>query len=113
MAALSAKDDAKICMMISNKLMARGIRAPCQVTVTSRNGEVTLSGTVVQAHQKNSAMHSAAGIEGVKRVYDRLVVKVAAKRSDDKDGQWAIKTMPSVLRAEAAAGRAPCAPTTP
>ena len=103
MAMLSSKDDAKLVMMVTNKLMARGIRSPCHVSVTSRNGEITLSGTVVQAHQKNAATYAAAGIEGVKRVNDCLVVKVAAKRSDDKDGQWAIKTMPSVLRAEAAA----------
>jgi hypothetical protein len=99
----SAKDDQKISMMVSNKLAARGLRAPCAVSVKTSNGVVTLSGTVVQAHQKNAATHAAAGIEGVKRVYDNLVVKVAAKRSDDKDGQWAMKP----LKAPAAMPEAP------
>lgn len=79
--------------MVMNKLAARGIRSPCAVSVTARNGEITLSGTVVQAHQKNSATHAAAGIEGVKRVHDHLVVKTAAKRSDDANGEWAMKPL--------------------
>jgi hypothetical protein len=93
MAMMSKKDDQKICTMISNKLAARGIRAPCNVMVSSNNGEVTLSGTVVQAHQKVAARHAAEGIQGVKRVYERLTVKAVAKRSDDANGQWTIKPM--------------------
>lgn len=90
---MSSKDDQKICMMISNKLMARGIRAPCSVQVSSRNGEVTLSGVVVQEHQKNAARHAAEGIQGVKRVYESLTVKSVAKRSSDSNGQWTIKEL--------------------
>jgi hypothetical protein len=97
----SAKDDQKICMMVMNKLAARGIRAPCSVSVTARNGEVTLTGVVVQAHQKSSAVHVASGIEGVKRVYDQMVVKAAAKRSDDASGQWSIKPLKNEVIADA------------
>lgn len=97
----SAKDDQKLCMMVTNKLAARGIRSPCAVSVSARNGEITLSGTVVQAHQKNAASHAASTIEGVKRVNDNLVVKAAAKRSDDANGQWAIKALKSEMAPKA------------
>lgn len=103
----SAKDDQKLCMMVTNKLMARGIRSPCAVSVSARNGEITLSGTVVQAHQKNAASHAASTIEGVKRVNDNLMVKVAAKRSDDAGGQWAIKALKSEQVAPAESNKAP------
>lgn len=98
----SAKDDQKLCMMVTNKLAARGIRSPCAVSVSARNGEITLNGTVVQAHQKNAASHAASTIEGVKRVYDNLVVKVAAKRSEDGGGQWTIKPLKVVPESPAA-----------
>lgn len=107
MAMMSKKDDQKICTMISNKLAARGIRAPCNVMVSSNNGEVTLSGTVVQAHQKVAARHAAEGIQGVKRVYERLTVKAVAKRSDDANGQWTIKPMKAPEPTPAAAATLP------
>jgi hypothetical protein len=97
----SAKDDQKLCMMVTNKLMARGIRSPCAVSVSARNGEITLSGTVVQAHQKNAASHAASTIEGVRRVNDNLVVKTAAKRSEDGGGQWTMKALKVVPEAQA------------
>jgi len=52
----------------------------CHVAVACRGGEVTLTGTVVQAHQKNAAMRVAQGITGVKRVINQITIK-AQERS--------------------------------
>lgn len=70
--------DRIITQQVTNKLASRGVSAPCQVTVLTRNGEVTLNGTVRQGHQKNTAVQAATGIPGVRRVIDRLTVKAKA-----------------------------------
>jgi len=67
-----------ISQQVTNKLTSRGIGAPCHVSVLTRNGEVTLSGTVRQGHQKSTAVQAATGIAGVRRVIDRLTVKAKA-----------------------------------
>lgn len=66
---------------VSQKLANRGIRSPCRVQVQSRNGDVTLSGTVQFAHQKGAALQLVNAISGVRRVIDQLVVKAAVKPS--------------------------------
>lgn len=72
--------DIKLTQQVNTKLAMRGFRSPCQVNVACQSGEVTLSGTVVQAHQKNAAMRVAQGVTGVKRVINQLIVK-AQQRS--------------------------------
>ncbi len=72
--------DRKISEQVTNKLASRGVRTPCRVTVQSRNGEVTLSGTVQFANQKMAATQVASGIGGVRRVIDHLVVKPPVKQ---------------------------------
>lgn len=89
------KDDQKLCIKVTNKLTTRGIRAPCKVNVTVRNGEVTLSGEVVQAHQKSAAASAAHSVEGVRRVYDQLIVKAVDKRSASAQDKWTIKPLKS------------------
>jgi len=73
--------DRTISQQSSQKLANRGLRSPCQVQVETRNGEVTLSGTVQYAHQKGVASQVVTGIFGVKRVVNQLVVKAAVKRT--------------------------------
>ncbi len=73
--------DQKLTMLINNKMAMRGIRSPCRVTVTTSGGQVTLSGTVAQAHQKSTAVSVANGVTGVKRVIDQLTIKPAEKRT--------------------------------
>jgi osmotically-inducible protein OsmY len=71
--------DIKLVQQVNTKLAMRGIRSPCHVMVACHSGEVTLTGTVVQAHQKMSAMRVAQGITGVKRVINQLMIKANAR----------------------------------
>jgi osmotically-inducible protein OsmY len=70
--------DQKISNQVLLKLNSRGIRSPSIVTVSTKNGEVTLSGSVQYAHQKGAAVQAASGVPGVRRVTDQM--KVGAKR---------------------------------
>ncbi len=71
--------DFKLLQNVNSKLAMRGIRSPCHVAVACRGGEITLTGTVVQAHQKDAAMRIAQGVSGVKRVINQLIVKVTQR----------------------------------
>jgi osmotically-inducible protein OsmY len=68
--------DQKICSDVQLKLANRGLRAPCNVAVNAKNGEVTLTGTVQYAHQKAAAVQAATGVLGVRRVTDQMTVGV-------------------------------------
>lgn len=72
--------DRTITQQVSHKLANRGFRSPCQVTVQTKNGDVTLSGTVQFSHQKRAATQLVSGIMGVRRVTDRMIVKPVAKQ---------------------------------
>ena len=74
-----ANVDDKITQQVMNKLSGRGVGHPCKVAVNTSNGTVTLSGTVVQIHQKKLAASLASGIHGVSRVVDQLTVQPAAR----------------------------------
>lgn len=74
MGAISA--DQTLTKQVSLKLANRGITSPCNVTVQTKNGDVTLTGTVQYAHQKSAAARAAAGIYGVRRVTDNVTVGV-------------------------------------
>lgn len=71
--------DRSITQQVQNRLAGRGLASPCRVTVDTRKGEVTLSGSVQYAHQKGTAVQVATIISGVRRVIDRLIVKAAVK----------------------------------
>jgi osmotically-inducible protein OsmY len=66
--------DQTITNQVLLKLANRGIRTPCSVTVQTRRGEVTLSGTVQFPHQKVAALQAATGCAGVRRVIDNTTV---------------------------------------
>lgn len=66
--------DSKIAQQVNQKLMSGGIRAPSRVTVTAASGEVTLSGSIQYEHQRQAAMQATRGIDGIRRVIDRLLV---------------------------------------
>lgn len=72
--------DRTIIQDVVNKLARGGIGAPCRVTVQSRNGEVTLAGSVQFVHQQQSALRIATGVNGVRRVASQLIVKAPVKR---------------------------------
>ncbi len=72
--------DRMITQQVTQRLARAGIRTPCHVDVQTRNGEVTLQGSVQYAQQKGSAVQTASGVTGVRRVIDQVVVKKAVKR---------------------------------
>jgi osmotically-inducible protein OsmY len=71
--------DRTIDQQVAQKLSSRGINSPCQVTVQTRRGEVTLSGMVQHPHQKNAAVQVATSVMGVRRVIDNLTVKAVVR----------------------------------
>lgn len=73
--------DRTIALAVTQRLATRGIRAPCRIDVQSRNGEVTLSGSIQYPHQRAAAMQAASTTSGVRHVVDRLTLKPATKRS--------------------------------
>jgi osmotically-inducible protein OsmY len=73
--------DRTIAQAVTQRLATRGIRSPCRIDVQSRNGEVTLSGSIQYPHQRAAAMQAASTATGVRHVVDRLTIKPTAKRS--------------------------------
>ena len=73
--------DHAITQQVNLKIANRGIRNPCKVNVATRNGDVTLSGTVQFAHQKSAAVQAATGITGVRRVNDQMTIQAARRSS--------------------------------
>jgi hypothetical protein len=71
--------DASISRNVSRQLASAGLRAPCHIQVQTRNGEVTLSGSVQFVHQRNTAIQALRTVEGVIRVVEKLKVTPPAK----------------------------------
>jgi osmotically-inducible protein OsmY len=69
--------DRMITQQVGQKLARAGIRSRCHVDVQTRNGEVTLLGSVQYVQQKGSAVQTASG---VRRVIDQMIVKPLVKR---------------------------------
>ena len=72
--------DRNIAQAVTQRMAMRGIRTPCRIDVQSRNGEVTLSGSIQYPHQRAAAMQAASTTSGVRHVVDRMTVKPATKR---------------------------------
>jgi osmotically-inducible protein OsmY len=64
--------DTVICQKVKEKLSGAGIRAPCQVTAVSSNGQVTVSGSIQFEHQRPVALRAIRGVTGVQRVVDQM-----------------------------------------
>jgi len=73
--------DRTIAQAVIQRLATRGIRSPCRIDVQSRNGEVTLSGSIQYPYQRSAAVQAASTTSGVRNVLDRLTFKSTAKRS--------------------------------
>lgn len=67
--------DKTINQKVTQELSARGMRAPCSISVQTAKGVVTLSGNIAFEHQRNSAVQAVRRIDGVSRVVDQLHVK--------------------------------------
>jgi osmotically-inducible protein OsmY len=77
--AITPVQDKTITRQVQGKLAGRGLGTPCHVSVATSKGEVTLTGDVQYEHQKGAAVQAINGISGVRRVIDRLIVKVVKK----------------------------------
>ena len=77
--AITPVQDRTITRQVQGKIAGRGLSSPCRISVETRKGEVTLTGSVQHAHQKEAAVQAAHGIAGVRRVLDRLIVKAVPK----------------------------------
>jgi osmotically-inducible protein OsmY len=71
--------DKTITRQVQGKIAGRGLGPPCRISVDTTKGEVTLTGTVQYAQQKQTAVQATSGISGIRRVIDRLTVKTVAK----------------------------------
>ena len=72
--------DRTIVQQVTQRLTTRGLRSPCRIDVQSRNGEVTLTGSIQYPQQRAAAMQAAATASGVRHVVDRLTMKPPEKR---------------------------------
>ena len=77
---MAGNSDRALSLQVTQKLTMRGLRTPCRIVVTSRGGDVTLSGDIQFAHQRSAATQAAANVPGVRRVVDQLKVKPTVKR---------------------------------
>jgi osmotically-inducible protein OsmY len=73
--------DRTIIQQVLQRLATKGLRSPCKIEVQSKNGEVTLTGSLQYPYQRASAMQAASTASGVRHVVDRLTVKPNTKRS--------------------------------
>ena len=67
--------DAWITTKIKSKLLAEHFLTGLEIKVSTHDGVVQLSGFVKTADQVNMAEKLAAGVDGVKRVQNDLVIK--------------------------------------
>jgi hyperosmotically inducible periplasmic protein len=77
--AITPVGDQTITRQVQGKLASRGLGPPCRIIVLTSKGQVTLSGTVQQDAQKNSAAQVARNIGGVKNVVNQLTIKARDK----------------------------------
>ncbi|HQP92076.1 MAG TPA: BON domain-containing protein, partial [Candidatus Omnitrophota bacterium] len=66
--------DEEIAGMIKNSYTFQNYLKNDPITVNSKNGIVTLTGTVADEYHKNLAKDTAANVEGVKKVEEKLEV---------------------------------------
>lgn len=70
-------DDATITTKVKAAVLAEPGLKTLQINVDTKNGLVTLNGTVDTPQLKERAMQVAQSVEGVKSVSDQLVVKAS------------------------------------
>ncbi len=73
-----ARSDAQIASDVQQKILADGNVANKQVTVSSNNGVVTLTGTAGSEVERAAAANDAAMVDGVKTVVNNLTLQAQA-----------------------------------
>ena len=85
----SPVSDSDVTQHVSQSLSNRGMRAPCRVSVTTQKGTVTLTGKIQYEHQRQLAVQTVRGVEGVNRIVDQLQVIPRALPSKNRiQNQW-------------------------
>jgi len=74
----ASSQDRNIAQQVTQRLSMRGVRSPCRIDVESKNGQVTLTGSIQYAHQRSAAVQAASSASGVRHVVDRLTITPAA-----------------------------------
>ena len=74
MLARISSQDQRVNQQVIRQLSNHGVRPPCKVVVSTRDGSTTLSGQIEHEHQRRSAVRAAKNTPGVKRVTDQLQV---------------------------------------
>ena len=100
--------DAAISRNVTQYLAGRGLRSPCRIEVQTRNGEVTLSGTVQYVHQRDTAVQAIRTVEGIKRVVEKLKVTPPAKHQYPQT-PGPLSKPPAVHATQGESGEAPTA----
>jgi len=72
--------DKALLKKINQRVLRAGMSSQSKVTVTIRNGHVTLSGTLQYANQRRTLLRVASSIEGVRSVTDQMQLKTLEKR---------------------------------
>ena len=75
--AVTATDDAAITAKVKTAILAEPGLKSLQINVDTKDGTVTLSGTVDNADLRERAKQLASSTSGVKGVVDQLTVKVS------------------------------------
>ena len=75
--AVAATDDAAITAKVKTAILAEPGLKSLQINVDTKDGTVTLSGTVDNADLRDRAKQLASSTSGVKGVVDQLTVKVS------------------------------------
>jgi hyperosmotically inducible periplasmic protein len=75
--AVNATDDAAITAKVKTAILAEPGLKSLQINVDTKDGTVTLSGTVDNADLRERAKQLASSTSGVKGVVDQLTVKVS------------------------------------
>ncbi len=76
----ASNSDATVLRNVNQRLGRAGLGSGCSVTVTVRNGDVTLSGSIQYEIQRRHICRAAEAADGTRSVVDRLVVQPANAR---------------------------------
>ncbi len=70
--------DRSIEKKVGQRLARSGLGTQCRLTVTVRNGTVTIGGQLQYEIQRRQAMRAVGGALGVRMIVDRMQVKPAS-----------------------------------
>ncbi len=76
--------DKAIAQKIQQRLARTGMSSQTRVTVTVRNGAVTISGNLQYEMQRSHALTAVRGVAGVRQVTDQMQFKVQARKWQEK-----------------------------